>query len=346
MAFRFWRRIRLFPGVTLNLSKSTASLSFGPRGAKYTVSPRGNRATAGIPGTGLFYTVKDPGDRPRRTGGATPDAPHVPVKDRLSLGFFKRLVTPAGEEAFVDGLRALHEGDENQALRHLEDAAYQPDAAWMAGILCLKREELDRAERHLRAALNGARTLGSLYEKYGLMATISLPVTDEVTAHIRPRRRGTLLALAELYQLRGDARTARQTLEELLADTPDDVVAQVSLAELLLDEEPVPPGSAEAIVRMAADIENDTPVHAALLLYKARALRALGLDDAAVKTFTVAYRRKKDRADDLLRQIRYERALAYEAVGRKSRARRELEAIYAEAPDFEDVADRLGLGSG
>lgn len=95
---------------------------------------------------------------------------------------------------------------------------------------------------------------------------------------------------------------------------------------------------------MAADTENETPVHAALLLYKARALRALGLDDAAVKTFTVAYRRKKDRPDDLLRQIRYERALAYEAVGRKSRARRELEAIYAEAPDFEDVADRLGLG--
>ncbi|MCC5957236.1 MAG: DUF4236 domain-containing protein, partial [Natronohydrobacter sp.] len=59
MSFRFWRRVRLAPGVTLNLSKSTASLSFGPRGAKYTISPRGNRATAGLPGTGLFYTVHD-----------------------------------------------------------------------------------------------------------------------------------------------------------------------------------------------------------------------------------------------------------------------------------------------
>ncbi|TVS08967.1 MAG: DUF4236 domain-containing protein, partial [Gammaproteobacteria bacterium] len=49
MSFRFWRRIRIAPGVTLNLSKSTASLSFGPRGAKYTVSPRGNRVTAGLP---------------------------------------------------------------------------------------------------------------------------------------------------------------------------------------------------------------------------------------------------------------------------------------------------------
>ncbi|WP_454283473.1 DUF4236 domain-containing protein [Roseovarius sp. MBR-79] len=48
MAFRFCRRVRLAPGVTLNLSKSTASLSFGPRGAKYTISPRANRATRAI----------------------------------------------------------------------------------------------------------------------------------------------------------------------------------------------------------------------------------------------------------------------------------------------------------
>jgi len=59
MAFRFWRRIRLAPGVTLNLSKSMASLSLGPRGAKYTISPHGNRMTAGLTGTGLFYTVHD-----------------------------------------------------------------------------------------------------------------------------------------------------------------------------------------------------------------------------------------------------------------------------------------------
>jgi len=57
----------------------------------------------------------------------------------------------------------------------------------------------------------------------------------------------------------------------------------------------------------------------------------------------VAFRRKKDRDPDLLRAIRYERALAYQAAGRGSRARSELEAIYAEAPDYEDVASRLGL---
>ena len=54
MPFRFWRRMRLAPGVTLNPSKSTASLSFEPRGAKYTISPLGSQATAGLLGTGLL----------------------------------------------------------------------------------------------------------------------------------------------------------------------------------------------------------------------------------------------------------------------------------------------------
>jgi hypothetical protein len=39
----------------------------------------------------------------------------------------------------------------------------------------------------------------------------------------------------------------------------------------------------------------------------------------------------------------YERALVYEDLGKPRRARAELEKIYAEAPDYEDVAARLGL---
>ena len=51
MGFRFWRRIKIAPGLTFNLSKSGGSLSFGPRGAKFTVGSRGKRATLGLPET-------------------------------------------------------------------------------------------------------------------------------------------------------------------------------------------------------------------------------------------------------------------------------------------------------
>jgi uncharacterized tellurite resistance protein B-like protein len=56
MGFRFFRRVKVLPGGTLNFSKSGVSTSFGPKGAKVTFGPRGVRKTVGIPGTGLFYT--------------------------------------------------------------------------------------------------------------------------------------------------------------------------------------------------------------------------------------------------------------------------------------------------
>jgi len=56
MAFRLFRRIKIAPGITLNLSKSGLSASAGVRGARVTLGPRGVRRTVGIPGTGISYT--------------------------------------------------------------------------------------------------------------------------------------------------------------------------------------------------------------------------------------------------------------------------------------------------
>jgi Protein of unknown function (DUF4236) len=54
--FRFYRRKKIGPGLSLNMSKSGPSLSIGPRGAKVTIGRRGVRKTVGLPGTGLYYT--------------------------------------------------------------------------------------------------------------------------------------------------------------------------------------------------------------------------------------------------------------------------------------------------
>lgn len=59
MGFRFYRRKRILPGVSLNLSRSGLSVSLGPRGAKITLGPKGIRKTVGIPGTGIFYTEQE-----------------------------------------------------------------------------------------------------------------------------------------------------------------------------------------------------------------------------------------------------------------------------------------------
>ena len=53
MHWRFWRRFRIAPLTTLNVSKSGFSVSFGIRGLHFTTGPRSSRFTAGLPGTGL-----------------------------------------------------------------------------------------------------------------------------------------------------------------------------------------------------------------------------------------------------------------------------------------------------
>jgi hypothetical protein len=55
MAWRFQRRKRIFPGVTLNLGKRGAGLSAGRTGARVSASRAGLTATLGLVGTGLAY---------------------------------------------------------------------------------------------------------------------------------------------------------------------------------------------------------------------------------------------------------------------------------------------------
>ncbi len=278
---------------------------------------------------------------PRRASAA--NAPRVAQRDRLNLGFFQRLFTPVDERALVDGLKALNAGDEGTALAEFEKAASLPDAAWMAGMLRLRREEFAPARRHLEAALGGLDRLGSLLEKYGITAQVTFPVTPEVDAHARPRERGTLLALVEIAQFEGDGTAAMRHVERLLEIEPNDPVVLLSFAELTLEGD-ADRAQLERVVALSAGITNETPVDTALLLYRGRALARLGLPDAAIDVFTLALRRRKDRAETLLRQLRYERAVLYDQVGRKAQARRELERVYAEDPGLKDVRKRLGLG--
>ena len=115
------------------------------------------------------------------------------------------------------------------------------------------------------------------------------------------------------------------------------------MAELVYEAAPNDKRLARQIVELAGDVKNDSSVHAALMLYKARALRTLGLNTAAREVLTAALRRKRGRSEDLLRALRYERACLYEDLGQHRRARSEFEKLYAEALDYEDVASRLGI---
>lgn len=81
MGFRFQKRITLFPGLRLNLSKSGVSMSAGPRGASVTVGKNGVYGNVGIPGSGLSWRERldKPSGRTRsRDDGYREQAPSLP----------------------------------------------------------------------------------------------------------------------------------------------------------------------------------------------------------------------------------------------------------------------------
>src|SRR5216684_3460042 len=142
MGFRFFKRLNILPGVTVNLSKSGGSVSVGPHGARLTLGPQGSRVTLGIPGSGLFYTTnfslgklgklfgqssESSADAPIPAPAETPPPaqrpkPVVREQDRLTPSFFEKLFTPSDQKALADGCQALASGDEDAAFEHLQKA--------------------------------------------------------------------------------------------------------------------------------------------------------------------------------------------------------------------------------
>ena len=56
MGLRFRKSIKISPGVNLNLNKNSASVSFGSKGAHYTINTNGKKTlSAGLSGTGISY---------------------------------------------------------------------------------------------------------------------------------------------------------------------------------------------------------------------------------------------------------------------------------------------------
>lgn len=74
MAWSYRKRVRIAPGVHLNLSRRGVSTTIGVRGASVNFGKKGTYVNTGIPGTGFYNRQKISGDRGR---------PHVSVKRNI-----------------------------------------------------------------------------------------------------------------------------------------------------------------------------------------------------------------------------------------------------------------------
>lgn len=336
MGFRFQRSIGLGKFLRLNISKSGIGISAGIPGLRISTGPRGAFFTAGLPGTGLSYRKKlSSSGRAKRESTpvkarAEETSPETPVP-----GFF----APHHEKELARGLETYEAGQTDEALEHfLAAASDEPGAAILAATLLAEREdgsEFKAIELLEKVVQSDGEFPTPLMEKYLASTEVEINVTPRVTVALPVDGLAAALLLVELYQSNRRVREAIALLEELveLAEQP---VLILSLCELYASRE-----IWEGIIDRAQGIEPVDDVTAEIAIYYGRAMQEKGLHDAAIKVFSKALSKKKDRNPDLLHEAAYWRAISYQEQGKRSQARKEFELLYAEAPNFRDVAQRL-----
>lgn len=123
MAFRFQRRVRIAPGLRLNLSKSGVGLSVGQRGASLSIGKRGVQSHVGLPGTGLAYRQSHNRQSSSRTVEQASGIDHqvaMRVLDDGRVEFHMSDGTPA-PASVVKKFREQHDHSIQQTLQNVVD---------------------------------------------------------------------------------------------------------------------------------------------------------------------------------------------------------------------------------
>ena len=338
MGLRIQKRINLGKFLRLNISKSGIGVSAGVPGLRVGVGPQGPYFSIGLPGSGISYRSKI--SSRGREARATPraEAQAMPPAEIPSPGFF----ASRHEKELVKGLNDYQAGQVETALEHfLAAAPDEPGAAILAASILAKQDSANyQAVELLEGVVQSDGEFPTpLMEKYVGNMEVEIEITPNVTVFVSINGLAATLLLVELYQAQRRVREAIALLEEVeeLAHEP---VVTLSLCELYASRE-----LWDSIIERAQGIEPEDDVTLEIAIYYGLAMLEKGLSEAAASVFTKAVRRKKDRNPDLLREAAYWRAIIYEEQGKRSQANKEFQRIFAEDPNFRDVAERLADAS-
>ena len=349
MGIRYRKSINIGGGVRLNLSKSGLGASFGVPGLRYSVSGSGRaRRTMSIPGTGI-YSVTSMGSGAPSTSGSTSASTLAASSVRPAVawsppraGWF----SGAADKRYREGARALVAGDFAAAAQAFEATLAEDPSAVSAHFLAALAGEHaampdDEVIGHLEAVVASHIEMPDrLQQQYLPPAIVGLTVKAGITSHLAVELPftsvGATLVLAEAYQERGRVPEAIGLVSQLHQHDPANAVIALSLADLLFADEDY-----DGVVEASAAATNDSDIGVALLHLRAAALLASGMADGAMDAFRDALAKRAGRDPELLKIVRYDRALAYERAGQRAKARADLERIYGVDPDYEDVRARL-----
>jgi tetratricopeptide (TPR) repeat protein len=272
------------------------------------------------------------------------DAPVLPSVVAAELLPKPRRLSGKADKRYHAGVHAYLRGDYQQALNNMNECLSADPSILSAHLIAaLAIGEMDGSQgdqiRHLETVVRSNATLPDKLQRMYLLPPITLSlhcrVTEQISADVPFDSAGASLLLAECYQTTGRLREALGLVQVLHDEDPQDPAVALSLADLMLAL-----GDYGGVVEVAKSAENDSDVGAAMLHLRGAALFALGHRTAAIDSFRDALS-NPTRDAELLKIIRYDRALAYEANGQRGRAKQDLELIDAVDPGYEDVKQRL-----
>ncbi len=108
MGLRFYKKVKLIPGVKLNISKSGVSVSVGVPGVSVTTGKKGTYFNAGLPGTGLSYRTRIDGvSKPVNPPSNSNVELFSKANSVLSKPVLKALKSVSVEELTSEGMRGL-----------------------------------------------------------------------------------------------------------------------------------------------------------------------------------------------------------------------------------------------
>ena len=333
--FQLQRRITLGKNIWLNISKSGVGVSVGLMGVRVSSGPRGTHLNVDLPGTGLRYRKQLHSRTSTNKQKETPfSAQAQEIEDVPDPGLF----ASGHEKELAKGLEDYFAGKEDEALKHLLDAApKEPGAAILAAfLLSEKYPGNNRSITLLEGVVESNSEFPTpLMNKYLADVTLDVKITPGVIVEVPVDGLAATLLLVEAYQDQHRVREAIALLEQV-EQVAHEPTLTLSLCELYATR-----NRWDKIISRAKNIESLSDVSLKTLIYYGQAMQEQGLHEAAVTIFSKAMRRKKNRNQDLLNEARYWRAVSYRAQGKRRKAFQEFQILYAQNPQFKDVAQRL-----
>ncbi len=318
MAFRFRKSYKIAPGVRVNLSKGGLGVSAGTKGARVGVGPKGKYVSGGIPGTGI-YGISYLSEKSK---------PKASANEIINQKANFQIAIPPNLNSVKDWGAKLFASILVFPLFSLILYLFSPILAvlLLGGVLIFWLIQIPQIKTYNIIK----KTNLALQEENIELAIETLKKIDNTEGDYNTYNRD----LGILYQANSDHENALKYYQEYLNKNDDPKVkalVALSLNELEKYNE------ALGILR---NLPSEEKRNLVVINATAYAHLKMGNPELALAVLERGPTRTR-KIDSQIMTFRYLLGVTYKELGKKRQAQTQLNKVYAENPDFEDVENQI-----